>query len=264
MNEGRTNPLCRAAFLEKNNIAAILLKYGARVDIQSADGNTALHWAAHKQNLKMVEFLLHSEAPLDIVNNKGFTVLDISVNRMNYEAALFFKMKGIEVKDADYYRENLFRPFDIDLFIDMLKDNKSPPASWQIFLEKLKKEEAAWLARDLVPDVRENWNAWFNRQLNFELPPLVPREELPEEKQPHKSVYGKVTCFLNGYNAYPEDYNEKGEPKVIPGTENPHTQDLNEVDDEEEECDEEQLGSPHSPKEKKIIPKPEMAEDEEQ
>jgi len=38
-----------------------------------------------------------------------------------------------------------------------------------------------WYSKDLVVDSRETWKKWFNRQLNFEDPPLIPREELPEQ-----------------------------------------------------------------------------------
>ena len=32
---------------------------------------------------------------------------------------------------------------------------------------------------------------------------MVPRDELPEQYQPHRSFYGKLTCYLNGINPYP-------------------------------------------------------------
>ena len=32
---------------------------------------------------------------------------------------------------------------------------------------------------------------------------MIPREELPEESQPHRTFYGKLTCYLNGINPYP-------------------------------------------------------------
>jgi hypothetical protein len=67
------------------------------------------------------------------------------------------------------------------------------------------KEE--WLARDLVIDTRETWRSWVWRQLNFEEPPLVPREDLPEEYQPHRSFYGKMACFVNGIDPNPPNVN---------------------------------------------------------
>ena len=55
----------------------------------------------------------------------------------------------------------------------------------------------------MVVDPRETWKKWAWRQMNFEEPPLIPREELPEELQPHRTFYGKVACFMNGIDPYP-------------------------------------------------------------
>jgi len=57
--------------------------------------------------------------------------------------------------------------------------------------------------QDLVVDVRETWKRWAWRQMNFEDPPMRPRDEIPEEEQPHKSFYGKISCFMNGVDPYP-------------------------------------------------------------
>lgn len=54
-------------------------------------------------------------------------------------------------------------------------------------------------------DTRETWKSWMSRQLNFDDPPLVPREELPEELQPHRSFYGKMACFINGIDPNPAE-----------------------------------------------------------
>jgi hypothetical protein len=66
-------------------------------------------------------------------------------------------------------------------------------------------QQEEWLSRDLVIDTRESWKSWFSRQLNFEDPPLVPREELPEEFQPHRSFYGKLSCYVNGIDPNPAE-----------------------------------------------------------
>lgn len=39
--------------------------------------------------------------------------------------------------------------------------------------------------------------------MNFEEPPMIPREDLPNQHQPHRSFYGKLTCYLNGVNPFP-------------------------------------------------------------
>ncbi len=64
-------------------------------------------------------------------------------------------------------------------------------------------EREEWLSKDLVVDTRETWKNWFVRQLNFEDPPLIPREDLPEDFQPHRSFYGKLSCMVNGIDPNP-------------------------------------------------------------
>lgn len=78
-----------------------------------------------------------------------------------------------------------------------------------LFLILIEQQEE-WMNRDLVVDPRETWKHFFKRQLNFEDPPLVPREELPETIQPHRSFYGKLSCFLNNIDPYPPKPREQG------------------------------------------------------
>jgi len=39
--------------------------------------------------------------------------------------------------------------------------------------------------------------------MNFRDPPLVPREELPQEFHPHRSFYGKLSSYMNGLDPNP-------------------------------------------------------------
>jgi hypothetical protein len=41
-------------------------------------------------------------------------------------------------------------------------------------------EREEWYSKDLVIDTRETWKNWAWRQMNFEDPPMLPREEIPE------------------------------------------------------------------------------------
>ena len=47
---GRTNPLCRATWLDHRDIAKLLIKYGADINTPSIDGKTPLIWAAMRHN----------------------------------------------------------------------------------------------------------------------------------------------------------------------------------------------------------------------
>lgn len=83
-----TNPICRAAYLGHKNIAAILLKHGADINLRSSDGRTALIWCAFRNHAKLAEFLLENGAASDLEDNEGWNALDIAIIRMNYEVAL--------------------------------------------------------------------------------------------------------------------------------------------------------------------------------
>ena len=40
----------------------------------------------------------------------------------------------------------------------------------------------------------------------------MPREELEENRQPHRSFYGKMACYMDGVNPYPpRKLNEESE-----------------------------------------------------
>jgi len=33
---------------------------------------------------------------------------------------------------------------------------------------------------------------WFTRNMNFDEPPMIPREDIPEDEQPHTTLFGKL------------------------------------------------------------------------
>jgi len=43
----------------------------------------------------------------------------------------------------------------------------------------------------------------MKRVFNFRPPPLVERTQLPPEKQPHRTLYGKLACYMRGIDPYP-------------------------------------------------------------
>lgn len=62
----------------RRNIVAILLKFGANIDNRCGmKGNTPLMWAAWRNNLKMVEFLIEMGADITLENKQGQDVMDI-------------------------------------------------------------------------------------------------------------------------------------------------------------------------------------------
>ena len=76
------------------------------------------------------------------------------------------------------------------MFIEYLEEDRETVENAR-FYDKLRSKsnsditpsieaEEEWLAKDLVVDTRETWKRWSWRQLNFEDPPMIPREDLPE------------------------------------------------------------------------------------
>lgn len=55
-------PLIEAAIADNEEIAKILLEYGADVNLQDAIGGTALHWAAENNNVSLSRLLLENSA----------------------------------------------------------------------------------------------------------------------------------------------------------------------------------------------------------
>ena len=94
--------------------------------------------------------------------------------------------------------------FDIDLFFKYLEEGREE-ANMEDMYAKKHKEYHAWLKRDLVVDTRESWRQWMNRQMLFQDPPMVPREELPEEFHPHRSFYGKLANTMSGVDPTPPE-----------------------------------------------------------
>ena len=86
LSDGQTNPMCRAAYLGKQDIALLLLKYNADVNFPSQkSGNTPLMWAAWRNKVEMVNFLLDLKADPEIINHKGDSPLDVCIKRISYQ-----------------------------------------------------------------------------------------------------------------------------------------------------------------------------------
>ena len=93
--QNTTNPICRAAYLGHKNLVSLLLKYGADINLRSSDGRTPLMWAAFRNNHKMCEYLLDNGADITVEDEKGWNAIDLCLIKMNYEAALVLKRRGL-------------------------------------------------------------------------------------------------------------------------------------------------------------------------
>ena len=62
-----------------------LIAGGADVNERSADGTTALHWAAHRRDRELVELLLERNADPTVVNDYGATAISAAAVEGSYE-----------------------------------------------------------------------------------------------------------------------------------------------------------------------------------
>ena len=63
--------------LDERAAALTLIRAGADVDERSVDGTTALHWAAHKGDVELVDLLLARGADPGAVNDYGQVAFEL-------------------------------------------------------------------------------------------------------------------------------------------------------------------------------------------
>ena len=90
------------------NISSLLLKHGADINKRSSDGRSALLWAAFKNNSKLIEYLIENGADITIEDKNKWNAMDLAIIRMNYEAALTLKKRGMQTKMKEDYENNLW------------------------------------------------------------------------------------------------------------------------------------------------------------
>ena len=128
----------------------------------------------------MMDLLMNYNPDLTLEDEDGCNCLDIAITRINYKSAKYFYDKGMKLKSIEWYTPKCYREYDIDLMFESLENGVEFVPHKEFFV-KIRKAREEWLARDLVIDRTETWKAWAWRIMNFEDPPLIPREDLPEE-----------------------------------------------------------------------------------
>ena len=104
--------------LVNKNLITILLKHGADVNLKcGGKGNSGLMWAAWRNNLPIVKYLIENGADINALNHRGENALDISICRMSYHTALFLKQQGMKPKDKWNYENKLAIDFNLDYFL---------------------------------------------------------------------------------------------------------------------------------------------------
>ena len=83
-------------------IAAILIKAGAKTDVTDKLGNTPLHYAADRNQVEMAKLLLDLGAAPDPVNRNGMTPLMIAAGRGDLEIVTALLAKGANPSKTDF------------------------------------------------------------------------------------------------------------------------------------------------------------------
>jgi ankyrin repeat protein len=100
-DSGRTG-LQIAATNGNLQIAAILIKADAHLDVKDKLGNTALHYATDRNHVEMAQLLLDVGAAVDPQNKNGMTPLMIAASRGNAAIVQALLAKGADPRKTDF------------------------------------------------------------------------------------------------------------------------------------------------------------------
>jgi len=100
-DNGRTG-LQIAAINGNLQIAAIIIKANAHLDLKDKLGNTALHYATDRNQVQMVQLLLDVGAAIDPENRNGMTPLMLAASRGNMDLVQALLAKGANVRKTDF------------------------------------------------------------------------------------------------------------------------------------------------------------------
>lgn len=74
---------------------------GAELEARSNDGSTALHLAASKGHVEVMQLLMDRSADLDALNIAARSPLHVAILSSQQDAALFLLKNGVEVDGTD-------------------------------------------------------------------------------------------------------------------------------------------------------------------
>src|SRR5262245_45710634 len=80
------------------NVTAVRALIQQRVDVNASqpDGATALHWAAHWDDLEIADLLLRAGARLNVANELGVTPLDLACENRSFGMVSRFLQAGAD------------------------------------------------------------------------------------------------------------------------------------------------------------------------
>jgi uncharacterized protein len=100
-DNGRTG-LQIAAINGNLQIAAILIKANAHLDLKDRLGNTALGYATDRNHVEMAQLLLDVGASVNLQNRSGMTPLMIAASRGNITIVRALLAKGANARQTDF------------------------------------------------------------------------------------------------------------------------------------------------------------------
>lgn len=93
-NINKSTALHFAVISECYDNAKSLLRHGALPNVQDGDGNTPMHYAVMKEDIKMVKLLDEFGADAKIKNQSDMSAIDISVSEDLKEVKVFFMSRS--------------------------------------------------------------------------------------------------------------------------------------------------------------------------
>ncbi|EQC38876.1 hypothetical protein SDRG_03834 [Saprolegnia diclina VS20] len=104
--EHGTTPLMMASLCGKHKLVSMLLERGAGVNVRDrAGGNTALHFAAAKNKVGVVEKLLSANCDAHIWNDDGLAAIDLARFAGQREVALLLSRRFVTAKGFLYVKK---------------------------------------------------------------------------------------------------------------------------------------------------------------
>lgn len=94
-------------------------------------------WAAFRNNHKMCEYLLDNGADITVEDEKGWNAIDLCLIKMNYEAALVLKRRGLQPKEKEVYADHVWQKYDLGMFIQYLNEDREE-VEYQRFFDLIK------------------------------------------------------------------------------------------------------------------------------
>ncbi|PSN51182.1 hypothetical protein C0J52_06044 [Blattella germanica] len=123
--EGKT-PLLEAVMGRNEEIAIKLLKRGSNPKAKDKYGNTPMHYAAEKELMKVVEYLLELKCDFDCTNTEGETPLLKAIKRRDEEMAIKLLNLGANPNLEDKYGNSVMHfaaegnlPITVDILLKL-------------------------------------------------------------------------------------------------------------------------------------------------